>query len=127
MSYVRVIPRDLFNEGNLLTCLGKLAVKLEDTFSDPKLTFDYDSESWVQPGFIIEQDETDGSISAINVQLLVDDVPVVLYRPLNTRSSWPLWSAWPQQSYWNGEDNIRVFTEDGELNDEFVRRIKDIL
>ena len=29
MTYRRVIPRDLFNEGNLLKCLGKLYVQAE--------------------------------------------------------------------------------------------------
>ena len=40
MSYARVIPRDLFNEANLLKCLGKVALILMDRPSDAE--FDED-------------------------------------------------------------------------------------
>jgi hypothetical protein len=111
MSYVRVIPRDLFNEGDLLKCLGKLWIRLDDrrghraemhgpTYSD---------------GFEVDQDPADGSIAARNVHLTVDGRPHRLYRPLNSRSPWPLWaSAEP--------DDLRVFNEegDGDLSPEFL-------
>ncbi len=56
MAYLRVIPRDLFNEGNLLKCLGRIYINLE---SLPGI-----SAELVETGgpFHIEQNEDDGSI-----------------------------------------------------------------
>ena len=31
MTYTRVIPRDLFNEGDLLKCYGRLWILLDET------------------------------------------------------------------------------------------------
>lgn len=83
VSYYRVIPRDLFNEGNLLKMLGRLWL----------LTEGHDNVEIVHHGeaFRIEQDPGDGAIYAANVQLFINKRRYHLFRPLNSRSEWPLW------------------------------------
>jgi hypothetical protein len=90
MSYVRVIPRDLFNEANLLKCLGHLYILLETTRSKAK--FDVEGV----PVFDVRQDNNDGSIYLANVPFSVDGRSVHLSRPLNSRDQWPLYLSIPE-------------------------------
>lgn len=118
MSYARVIPRDLFNEASLLKCLGKLVICLDNercgaAFDDAN--FDRPSE-----GFQIEQDPSDGSISVENLPLIVRGVAYPLFRPLNSRAPWPLWCRSP---FACDEEDIRVFTDEGELSADFLKWI----
>lgn len=108
MTYTRVIPRDLFNEANLLKCLGRLWIAFEGTSLPVCL-------EGPKPGatFRIEQDQSDGSIFVENVRLLVQGEFWPLYRPLNSRDTWPLWTETP-----DGE-TLEVFTNGGELSEEF--------
>jgi hypothetical protein len=120
MTYIRVIPRDLFNEADLLKCLGKLWINLESAgFSnhDARLAFDPGNDG--QP-FDIRLDESDGSISVRNVALSIGGEEWHLSRPLNSRAAWPLLC---QDS--EGElDAIRVFTDEGSLSDEFSALVR---
>lgn len=86
MTYRRVIPRDLFNEADLLKMLGKFWLRTEgyDTVS-MALTDDG------AQGFLIDQDPADGSIFPLNIRLTIKNKPHYLYRPLNTREPWSLW------------------------------------
>lgn len=113
MTYTRVIPRDLFNEANLLKCLGQLWITLDRTSLPAYL-------EGPKPGepFRIEQDQGDGSIFAANVRLLVRGEFWPLYRPLNSRDPWPLWAETP-----DGE-TLEVFSDDGELSPEFLEAIE---
>jgi hypothetical protein len=112
MTYRRVIPRDLFNEANLLKCLGRLSLLLLDHPIYGRAEFRHNGEP-----FLIEQDEADGSISVPSLRFLIDGEPVHLSRPLNSRDSWPLWAQ-------VGEDEVQVFDEDGKLTPEFASLIK---
>jgi hypothetical protein len=113
MSYTRIIPRDLFNEGNLLKCLGQLYIKLE-TAGKHHAMFDEDTDD-----FAIEQDQNDGSISATGVVFSIRRCKMRLYRPLNARSPWPLWMALD-----NDTDPIEVFDDAGELSSDMRRAIQ---
>ena len=55
MSYIRVIPRDLFNEANLLKCHGQLVIHLEGRL--PNAGFPEDVSR-----FEVEQDPNSGAI-----------------------------------------------------------------
>lgn len=110
MAYTRVIPRDLFNEGNLLKCMGQLYLKL-DAPGTSRAVLDHEGGP-----FVIEQSPYDGSISVVNVNLSIDGEPVRLYRPLNSRETYPLWFACDI-------DEDEVFTTSGELSLEFKRVI----
>lgn len=104
MAYVRVIPRDLFNEASLLKCLGHLHILLETTPGAAK----FDVEDL--PVFDIEQDESDGSISVVNLPFSVGGRSVHLSRPLNSRAAWPLYLSVPDDSDF---EPIQVFEETG--------------
>lgn len=101
-SYVRVLPRDAFNEGNLLKCLGRLFLLCDDA---PKrkscqLVHVYDD----QP-FRIEQDDATGAITATNVHMVLGGEIVYFWRPLNSRQSWPLYIE-------INNETIQVFVDD---------------
>lgn len=106
MSYVRVIPRDLFNEGDLLKCLGRLYIATEG-FHNVELVHDNEA-------FDIGQDQSDGSVRVGNVGLFIDDVQYDVYRPLNSRQPWPLYLETH-----DGEE-LLVFDEVGELSMAFL-------
>mgnify|MGYP007083426001 CR=1 FL=1 len=87
MSYTRVLPRDLFNEANLLKCVGKLTMMIEDGLI-PWLTYAYDGEA-----FDIRQDGSDGSLRVHNIEFYFRDRYFIPRRPLNSRDSWPLYAV----------------------------------
>lgn len=113
MSYQRVIPRDLFNEANLLKCLGQLYLELERYGMEAAL-HPYDELS----GWTISQNSADGSIQVDNIQFWVRGKLVKLTRPLNSRQPYPLW-AYPDE-----ETEIAVFTTAGKLSPMMVRFLK---
>lgn len=116
MTYLRVIPRDLFNEGDLLNCLGRLWIKLDERRGhNARLRHRHDTGP-----FNVDQDPSDGSISLENVLLKVGSEHVHLFRPLNARTKWPLWARFD-----DGDDE-RVFDEEtGDLTPEFWARIEE--
>lgn len=96
----RVLPRDAFNDANLLKCIGQLTLLIEDDAPEVRgLTYHYDGEP-----FNILQDESDGSTYVANVQFWVNKKPVRMVRPMNSRASWPL-------MMWLGEEDYYVFRE----------------
>lgn len=102
--YERVLPRDAFNESNLLKCIGKLTLIIHNQAA-PQWTFEHDGKP-----FDIQQDQSDGSLYVANITFRWHGKPVRVYRPLNAREPWPL-VAEPDK---NGEPFI-VFTDHGEL------------
>lgn len=119
MTYTRVIPRDLFNEGDLLKCYGRLWILLDETRGHVAQLGD--EEQLPATPFEVWQDESDGSLTVVNVPFLVRGERWHLYRPLNCRSPWPLWCSSPDE-----EICVRVFTEKGQFSPEFVQLIMGI-
>lgn len=115
MSYLRVIPRDLFNEADLLKCLGRLWVLLDETRGHNATLGDAQSEHDGTP-FQIEQDESDGSIYCVNVTFRIARREYTLFRPLNARAAWPLFIH-------HDFEDIRVFDEDGKFSGDFLTLI----
>lgn len=107
MSYFRVIPRDLFNEANLLKCYGQIYICAEH--EEPGLvTISSDGEA-----FEIHQNEADGSLTVLNITVRVNGCAVELSRPLNSRDPWPLYATL-------GDKTVEVFTNAGNFTDEFL-------
>lgn len=107
MSYRRVIPRDLFNEGNLLKCYGQLYLELEKLgLHEECLGHHADTDQ-----FRVRQNEADGSLTIQNVILVVRGRQVHLSRPLNARTPYPLWASIDDHEY-------RVFDDEGRFTDE---------
>lgn len=119
MNYTRVIPRDLFNEANLLKCYGRLWILLDEMVGHHEAQLGDKNNEHYGAAFNIVQDETDGSISIWNLCFYVHGKNYRLFRPLNARSPWPLWCTSP-----DGEFCERVFSDAGFLSSEFLRLIK---
>lgn len=114
MTYLRVIPRDLFNEANLLKCYGQLYLELE-RLNIPGVELDHNCCA-----FRIEQDPSDGAIFIANVLLRRDGVICSLLRPLNSRKAWPLYL------HHDGWDDVAVFNDDGTLSDTMHKFLRGI-
>lgn len=113
MSYQRVIPRDLFNEGNLLKCLGQLYLNLEVLNLEGVVMDHYEGE-----GFEICRTQ-DGDLYVGNIVLHIRDVPYTFLRPLNSRRSYPGYILKLDQ------DRLDVFNEDGTFTPEFISYLKE--
>lgn len=107
MAYNRVIPRDLFNEANLLKCYGQIYLNLEK-LNLPHVTFEHDGDE-----FNIIQNEDDGSLTIGNIELRVNGKIWRLHRPLNSRYSWPLYAM-------VGDLEVEVFDDGGQFSHEML-------
>lgn len=84
MSYIRVLPRDAFNEAKLLKCVGKLTLLIEEGVADD-WTYEYHGGP-----FDVQQSPYDGSIAVTNISFFKDDIEIRLSAPLNCKNNWPL-------------------------------------
>jgi hypothetical protein len=109
MPYMRVIPRDLFNEANLLKCLGQLYLKLEILGRESMLEDQIEAD---EP-FVVDQDPSSGATFCANVCLVVDGNSVPLFRPYNSRDAYPL------RAQLGDDYDVPVFEESGDLSAEF--------
>lgn len=112
MSYVRVIPRDLFNEANLLKCYGRIYINLE-VLNFPEVSLVHAGDA-----FDIRQDESSGDLYVENVRLMVRGEPCRLQRRLNSRQPWPLYLIEEDDEEWP------VFNDDGSFSDEMMALLR---
>lgn len=90
---IRVLPRDAFNDANLLKCIGKLTLLIEDGLID--LKYEYDG----QP-FDIQQDSSSGQTFVANIHFFLSDgTPIHHARNMNDRDPWPLWFETENDAY----------------------------
>jgi hypothetical protein len=121
MTYERVFPRDLFNDANLLKCLGQLVLKIEDGVAPKGLYVEQQERDAID----IWQDASDGSTYAnpANFNLYLELKPglesITLHRPLNARGSFPLLAyntAW--------DEPVQVFDAMGNFHPDFLNGIE---
>lgn len=115
MSYYRVIPRDLFNEANLLKCLGQLYLKLEELNTPLVKLYTEDFEE--EKGFEVQQNSSNGSLFVANILLEIKGEIYTIFRPLNSRHPWPVYIIYK-------DDYFKLFDDFGELSDDFVNILK---
>ena len=113
MQYMRVIPRDLFNEAKLLKCVGAVALHVHE-YQPDNVRIEYNGAP-----FAIEQNEADGSTFVANLMLIVNDCVVLLASPLNSREAWPLLFCNPFT-----DDEQPAFNDDGTLTYSFIESVK---
>ena len=114
--YVRVAPRDLFNEAKLLKCLGRLALFVIDAKVPEGLTF-YDSG---EP-YLTEQDSNSGDIYCkLGIRFSFRGHELILLSGLNSREIYPLF--WRTDDY----EEIHVFNELGDLREEFKQKLQTL-
>jgi hypothetical protein len=104
-SYIREIPRDLFNEANILKCYGQLYLQIE-RMNPPDVELVHDGAP-----FMVAQDSSSGFLTIANVQLVVRGKPIFLSRPLNSRNSWSLYAVVE-------DEDVEVFDGSGNLTPE---------
>lgn len=110
MTYHRVIPRDLFNEGNLLKCYGQLYLNLERYgLEDCLIHSSHDGDNT----FVVLLNEDTGGTTLENVRLWIHD-GCHLERPLNSRRPYPLYLTTT-----DGKE-LEVFQDNGAFTDEML-------
>lgn len=109
MSYIREIPRDLFNEAKLLKCMGKLCIEAERTRS---VRVEFFGEG--DDPFDIQQNSADGSIFVWNIQVSVAGFEVNVYTSLNARDEWPMWATFEDR------EAVKVFDDHGRFTADFL-------
>lgn len=114
-NYMRVIPRDFFNEAKLLKCMGQLSLKIHD-FQLP-VGVDISIFESNQP-FNIRQLEADGGLFVFNWMVYVNSTEVIMKTAYNSKSNYPLYC---ELDY---EDTL-VFDEQGNFTEDFIERFKE--
>lgn len=104
-DYIRVVPRDLFNEADLLKMLGKVVIFIME---EAKLPWEYEHDN---QSFKIAQDESDGSIQCTNLKFFISGHEVKFTRPLNCRTPWTLYAEYLGQTYQVFDSKGRVDLE----------------
>lgn len=104
MTHNRVLPRDLFNEANLLKCVGKIVMAIEDG-EIPWLQYHYDGDV-----FNVIENPSDGSLFIGNIQFFAHRRTLQYFRPLNSREPWLLWLTFEK-----AEDDFEIFDNSGSL------------
>jgi len=112
-NYIRVLPRDLFNEASLFKCVARLWILTDDRRDHQAKFVTEDVEV-----FNVLQDQSSGAIYIGNVEFTVRGVPHRLSRPLNARSAWPLY-----MDIEDGDETLSVFDDDGNLSAEMLTYI----
>lgn len=110
-GYKRVIPRDLFNEGNLLKCLGRVALLIEDGFAPEGMRLEHTGPA---QGFEIDQAPGSGDICCINLMLVTNGGRAHVWRSLNSRGKWPIFIGAAD------DEEIEVLADDGLFAEEFL-------
>lgn len=104
-KYIRVIPRDLFNEAKLLKCIGQLTLFIHDG-KGMGINFNHDDEAFE----IGLNDE--GSLSIRNIDFWIEDYRLIFKTTYNSKRNYPL--------ICETEDNeIDVFDDNGQFTEEF--------
>lgn len=113
MSHKRVIPRDCFNEAKLLKCIGHLYIVGERS---KNYGIEIDIEHNGQP-FEVELTK-DGSLWLKNVFVFINRSMVLMKTTYNSKANYPLFCA---VSHEDEVQELRVFDEDGQLSEEFLK------
>ncbi len=114
MSYNRVIPRDLFNEGKLLKCMGRLILLILDGRTPVKMGYDEIDE----PFEIELLDE--GSLTISNLDVSIKKKKVIFKTTYNSKEPYPLFCGQDET------ESIEVLTDEGEFTEEFITYCKQL-
>lgn len=118
IHYMRVFPRDLFNEAKLLKCAGLLCLKILDYQAPKELSYN-DDENDTSPLIGLSDD---GSLSMTNLNVMINGKRAVFITTYNSKSNYPFYMRIYGKRYDEFED-IPVFTESGEFETEFLEYI----
>ncbi len=107
-TYLRVLPRDLFNEAKLLKCIGHLVLKIHDNSALPcEMAF---TESGKR--FKIEL-LPEGSLTIANYHISIKGKIFLFKTTYNSKAPYPLFLEYDNCDY-------PVFDESGNFDSEFI-------
>lgn len=107
---MKVIPRDLFNDGNLLTNYGHLYIALEKLNLQDLLINDVEGNSNFKIGYM----ELSGCTYLQDVRMYTHQGDeLMLYRHQNSRETYSLW-------FEGEDDDYEVFNSNGTLTPTFL-------
>lgn len=112
-GYRRVLPRDLFNEGSLLKCYGRLWILLSETHGHNAQIVEEDVDH-----FDIQQNEATGGLTVTNLTFTIDGVPYRLERSLNSREAWPLMVT--ERAGDPDFEEVEVFDDHGNFTEDML-------
>lgn len=112
-TYMRVIPRDLFNEAKLLKCVGRLCLLIHNGTGIEGMAFDHDDEP-----FDIELLDA-GYLQIGNIRFTLRDHTIAIIAQYNSKEQYPLYLYYDYCEY-------RVFDEAGNFEPEFVEFCKTL-
>ena len=112
-EYRRVLPRDAFNEGNLLTNIGRLWILLNETHGHKATIIEEDLAQ-----FDIRLNDATGGLTVTNLTFLVDGVRHYLERPINSREKWPLMVTEKKED--DDFDSVEIFDDEGDFTPEML-------
>lgn len=107
-NYIRVIPRDLFNEAKLLKCYGMLSLALHN-YPMEGVELEHDGDE-----FHVVMDDS-GCLSVSNLTLVVHGEPVTLGSMTNSRDAYPLLFTDAE------EEQHSLFDQAGKYSQEFLQ------
>jgi hypothetical protein len=107
LQYVRVLPRDLFNESKLLKCIGRLCLLIHNRLTPVKMGFDEHGEP-----FEIKQLQ-DGELFISNYDISIKKKIFLFKSKYNSKANYPLYLDYDYCDY-------LVFDEKGEFTYEFI-------
>lgn len=120
MSYIRVLPRDLFNEAKLLKCLGQLSLHIHDHNPLTRLygmaLRHYTS---ITDGFTIDLDAANNALCVHNLSLESSVGHIHLYSVYNSKAPYPL-----QFTLQSGACGA-VFCDNGNFDQEFIDALRE--
>lgn len=106
-EYIRVIPRDLFNEAKLLKSMGRLCLLIHDGLVPAPMEVFYEGEEFE----IVLDDE--GSLRIRNIQIKVKDIFIIFKTTYNSKSIYPFYAECDNVDY-------LVFDSEGNFDEEFL-------
>jgi len=115
-QYQRVLPRDAFNEGNLMTNIGRLWILLDEHRGHDASIVEENVEE-----FDIRQNDATGGLTVTNLTFIIGGTRHYLERPLNSREKWPLLVSEKDDD--DDFEPIEVFNEEGGFSDEMLELI----
>lgn len=108
ITYVRILPRDLFNEAKLLKCIGRLCLLIHDGMTPVQMSFDDENLEQFEIGLL-----EDGYLAIRNLTILIKGESFLFKSKYNSQENYPLYVECNDSDY-------LVFNEKGEWDLEFI-------
>lgn len=106
-DYIRVVPRDLFNEAKLLKCIGHLVLQIHDNNNVANISFHHDDEPFII-GLLDE-----GYLQVCNISFWVNNIKIDFVSQYNSKGNYPLMAYHDYCEY-------VVFNDDGTFCVDFL-------